>query len=114
MTIKLTDSAIVQIKEVIASQNISLDATNVRVGIQGKSCSGPVYAFGLDENSNLEQDELILQDGVQIVYDKRFTNDLNGITIDFKNTENQSGFTFSNPLQVLGEGGCCGGGGCCA
>jgi iron-sulfur cluster assembly accessory protein len=114
MALKLTDNAIRQIKEVIASQNMSLDLTNVRVGIRGKSCSGPVYAFGLDEEVDLEQDEVSIQDGVKVVHHKQFTDDLNNVTVDFKEVEDRRGFTFSNPLQVLGGCGTggCGSGGC--
>jgi len=123
MALKLTDKAVGQIKEIIASQNMSLDTTNVRVGIRGKSCSGPVYAFGLDEETDPEHDELIVQDGVKIVHHKQFADDLSGVTIDFKEADDKRGFTFSNPLQVLGgcsSGGCgsggggCGSGGCSA
>jgi iron-sulfur cluster assembly protein len=110
MALKLTDKAVGQIKEIIASQNMSLDTTNVRVGIRGKSCSGPVYAFGLDEETDPEHDELIVQDGVKIVHHKQFADDLSGVTIDFKEADDKRGFTFSNPLQVLG--GCSSGGGC--
>jgi iron-sulfur cluster assembly accessory protein len=116
MTIKITDNAINQIKEVVASQKMSLEETNVRVGIRGQSCSGPVYAFGLDDQFNPELDDLIVQDGVRIVHGKNFATELDKITIDFKETEGARGFTFINPLQILGEGGCCGGscgsGGC--
>lgn len=114
MALKLTDKAVGQIKEIIASQNMSLDTTNVRVGIRGKSCSGPAYAFGLDEETDPEFDELIVQDGVKVVHHKQFVDDLNNVTIDFKESDGQRGFTFSNPLQVLGgcSGGGCGSGGC--
>lgn len=107
--INLTDSAINQIKEVVAGQEMSLDETFVRVGIRGRSCSGLVYAFGFDEASDPESDELILQDGVKIVYSKQFSEDLKGVSIDFKEVDGKRGFTFSNPLQVLGG---CGSGGC--
>lgn len=113
MAIKLTEKAIGQIKEIMVSQNMSLDTTGVRVGIRGKSCSGPVYAFGLDEESNPEVDEISVQDGLKVVHSKEFTTDLGNVIVDFKAESNNSGFTFTNPLQVLSGGGCCGGGGGC-
>jgi iron-sulfur cluster assembly accessory protein len=108
--IKLTNEAVSQIKEIFTSQDISLDSTNVRVGIGGKSCSGTVYDFTLDDTSDPESDERIVQDGVSIVYKKQYFSDLNGTIIDFKEIGNNRGFTFNNPLQVVSEGGCCGGG----
>jgi len=113
MAIKLTDSAISQIKEVMETQGMSLETTNVRVGIRGKSCSGPVYAFGLDDESDPDVDEISLQDGIKVVHGKQFTSDFENIIVDFKEADGNRGFTFTNPLQVLSSGGgCCGGGGC--
>jgi len=119
MALKLTDKAIVQIKEIIATQNMSLETTAVRVGIRGKSCSGSVYAFGLDEEEiDPEYNELQVQDGLKIVYNKEFEDDLKNVTVDLKEAEDKRGFTFTNPLQVLsggcGSGGCGSGGGCSA
>ena len=115
MTIKLTVEAIGQIKEVMETQGMSLETTSVRVGVRGKSCSGTVYAFGLDDEFDPEMDEISVQDGLKVVHGKQYTSDLGNVTVDFKEVDGKKGFTFSNPLQVLssgGEGGCCGGGGC--
>lgn len=111
--IKLTNEAVSQIKEIFTSQEISLESTNVRVGIGGKNCSGTVYDFTLDDVSDPESDERIVQDGVGIVYKKQYFSDLNGTIIDFKEIGENRGFTFENPLQVVSEGGGCGGGGGC-
>lgn len=113
MPVSVTENAILKIKEVLAGQEMFPESTFVRVGVKGKSCSGVMYAFGLDE-SKTEQDEVLVQDNITVLYDKKYEQDLNGIVIDYKeNEEGQKGFTFKNPLQVLSsEGGCCGGGSC--
>lgn len=111
MSIKLTVDAISQIKEVMESQGVPLETTNVRIGVRGKSCSGTVYAFGLDDEADPEVDEISVQDGLKVVHGKQFTSDLDKVTVDFKEVDGKRGFIFSNPLQVLSsEGGCCGGG----
>lgn len=113
MAIKLTEKAIDQIKKIVASQEeITLESTFVRVGIRGKNCSGTVYAFGLDDHSDPDIDEISLQDGIKIVHEKQFSKELDSVTVDFKELENDRGFTFVNALQVLSQG-CCGGGGGC-
>ena len=113
MAISLTEEAANKVKEIMAAQNMS--ESYLRVGFRG-SCSGPVYSFSLDEETDLE-DELIIQDGIKIVHKKNVTELLAAVTVDFKQTEERSGFVFNNPLQVVsscsdGGGGCCGGGGC--
>jgi len=122
MLIKLTENAVREIKQIVSSQEMDIDKTFVRIGIQSMSCSGPSYAFGLDEETD-EQDVVLEQDSIKIVYDKEYSDLLSNITIDFATIGDSSGFVFNNPLKVLksscnsggssgGGGGCCGGGSC--
>ena len=69
MSIKLTENAVREIKQIVSSQEMDIDKTFVRIGIQSMGCSGPSYAFGLDEETD-EQDVLLEQDSIKIVYDK--------------------------------------------
>jgi iron-sulfur cluster assembly accessory protein len=114
---KLTEKAVEKIKAILAEQNMPLDKTYVRVGIRGKSCSGTVYSFSLDEEYDTFYDDVISQDGLNLVHNKQFAEDLATIEIDYKETEDKKGFVFDdkNPLKVM-SGGCggggCGGGGC--
>ena len=120
MSIKLTENAVREIKQIVSSQEMDIDKTFVRIGIQSMGCSGPSYAFGLDEDTD-EQDVLLEQDSIKIVYDKEYSDLLSNITIDYATLEDASGFVFNNPLKVLksgcnsgssNSGGCCGGGSC--
>lgn len=119
-TIKLTEKAVSQIKQVLAEQNMQVDKTYVRAGLQGMSCSGPAYAFGLDDKYDADLDDISIQQGLSVVNRKEFANYLSQVTVDYKDDADKKGFTFknTNPLQVLNnEGGCgsggCGSGGCC-
>lgn len=114
-TIKLTEKAISQIKQVIIEQNMPADKTYVRVGLQGMSCSGPAYAFGLDDKYDAEVDDISVQEGLSVVNRKEFAEYLSQVTVDYKDEADKKGFTFknTNPLQVLKNEGGCGSGGCC-
>jgi iron-sulfur cluster assembly accessory protein len=107
---KLTEKAVVQIKQVMNEQNFDLDKTYIRVGILGQSCSGTVYSLSLDDSFDEIQDDLLNQDDVKIVNNKEITESLSPVVIDFKDEENKKGFIFINPLQVVTGG--CGSGGC--
>ena len=117
MAIKLTEKAVSKIKEIIASQDMPAETTVVRVGIRGQSCSGPAYAFGLDEQYDTVLDEVIDQDGLKVVHSKQYEDVLQFVEVDFHETEEKKGFTFkdTNPMKLL-SGGCgsggCGSGGC--
>lgn len=124
-TVTLTDKAIAKIKQILIEQNMDAEKTYVRVGIQGMSCSGPSYAFGLDESFDSAIDEVSLQDGLSVVNKKEYGVYLAETTVDYKEEDGRQGFTFKNmnPLKVLNSdgcntggcgsgGGCCGGGGC--
>lgn len=118
--LKLTEKAVSKIKEIIASQE--MPAACVRVGIRGQSCSGPAYAFGLDEEYDEEYDDVVECDGLKVVHNKAYAEPLNFVLVDYHETEEKQGFTFkdTNPLKVMsggcGTGGCgsgsCGTGGC--
>jgi len=116
MAIKLSEKAVSKIKEIIASQEMPAE-TVVRVGIRGQSCSGPAYAFGLDEEYDTTYDDVINQDGLKVVHNKAYGEPLQFVEVDYHETEEKKGFTFkdTNPMKLL-AGGCgtggCGSGGC--
>ena len=111
--VKLTTKAVEKIKQIMVEQG-STDETSLRVGIKGKSCSGPVYSFSLDEEYHTFYDDIIEQDGLRIVHNKQFVDDLDGIVIDYLETEDKRGFAFKNenPFNIITTGGCgsCGSG----
>lgn len=117
MKLALTPKAVEKVKEILVQQEMSLEKSYLRVGIRGQTCSGTAYSFGLeDEDGVTENDVKYVQDEINIVNEKQFTDMLEGVTVDFKEeADGRKGFTFSHPLQILsgcGGGGSCGGGGC--
>lgn len=113
---KITENAINEIKNVLVLQGMSIDSTYLRLGIAGKNCSGPVYSFGLDQNFDAEMDEILDYNGIKVVNQKSFSEDLNPVVVDYVELNGQKGFTLINPLSLTkgdcNDGKCCGGGSC--
>jgi iron-sulfur cluster assembly accessory protein len=112
--LELSKSAVDKIKFIMAQTKMEPEATFLRVGIKGKSCSGPIYDFHLDENYDEENDRLIRQNGIKIVYENKFATDLSFVSIGYSEYENKKGFVFkdNNPLKILSNSSCSTCGGC--
>lgn len=110
MAITLTESAVSELKNIIAAQDDG-DQKKLRISINGGGCSGIGYSLGLDEASDPETDAEYDNGGVKVVTNKKFALYLEGTTIDFVTGPHGSGFAIENPNQPKG-GGCagCGGG----
>lgn len=98
--VELTESAVKEIKQIMEAQSMSPDVTYVRVGVAGGGCSGFQYAFNLDEIYNEEKDNLLEQDGLKIVVDKRSSLYLEGTIVNWVEDLNRRGFDFKNPNAV--------------
>jgi iron-sulfur cluster assembly accessory protein len=92
--VTLTSAAVKEIKNIIQSMP---ETTCVRVAIKGGGCSGYQYSFTLDENFDESKDNLIEQDGLKIIVDKRSVLYLEGTIVDFLEDLNKRGFAFHNP-----------------
>jgi len=92
--VKLTNTALSQIKEVMAKENITDKA--LRIGVSGGGCSGLQYV--LDFTDACEDTDFIYEeDGIKIAVDQYSAGHLNGTTIDYVDGLNGSGFRFDNP-----------------
>ena len=94
--ITLTPVAAAKIRDLLAEETD--DGLVLRVAIQGGGCSGFQYNLGFD---NLAEGDLELEvDGVPVVVDPYSAPYLQGTTIDFLNTIQESGFKIENPNAV--------------
>lgn len=114
MSVKLTDSAVAKIKEILSENKLDPENIYVRVGIAGQSCSGNVYSFALDEEYSAEEDTIVSEDGgLKVICDNEYAKGMMGVFVDYLETERGKGFAFNDPMKIMkGEGGCCGSGGC--
>ena len=68
----------------------------VRVGVESGGCSGLSYKLEFDNTKN-EEDELIENNGVKLLVNKKSFLYLIGTTLEFSDGLNGKGFVFNNP-----------------
>lgn len=68
----------------------------VRVGVESGGCSGLSYKLDFD-NKKEEEDELIENNGVKLLINKKSFLYLVGTTLEFSDGLNGKGFVFNNP-----------------
>lgn len=91
--INITQAATRKIRELMATQA----AKGLRLGVQGGGCSGFSYAMQFD-NEKGPMDKEYLIDGLLVLVDGTSAMYLDGVTVDYVETLESSGFKFTNPL----------------
>lgn len=99
--VHLSENAAKEVKRLIEQQNQPDLA--LRFGVKGGGCSGLTYFMNIEKNEPREVDDIIEQDGVKILVDKKSHLYVHGITIDYESSLTGGGFKFENPNA---KGGC--------
>lgn len=99
--VHLSENASKEVKRLIEQQNQPDLA--LRFGVKGGGCSGLTYFMNIEKNEPREVDDIIEQDGVKILVDKKSHLYVHGITIDYESSLTGGGFKFENPNA---KGGC--------
>jgi iron-sulfur cluster assembly protein len=94
----LTPVAAGKIRELLAEEPDGASMV-LRVAIQGGGCSGFQYGLGFDTGA-VEGDIELELEGVPVVVDPFSAPYLQGATIDFLNTIQESGFKIDNPNAI--------------
>lgn len=68
----------------------------VRVGVESGGCSGLSYKLDFD-NTKKDDDELIEDNGIKLLVNKKSYLYLVGTTLEFSDGLNGKGFVFNNP-----------------
>lgn len=68
----------------------------VRVGVESGGCSGLSYKLDFD-NAKKDDDELIEDNGIKLLVNKKSYLYLVGTTLEFSDGLNGKGFVFNNP-----------------
>ncbi len=92
--IKLTEGAVMELKNIRKAQSIPEDY-GLRIGVKGGGCSGFSYILGFDEKK--EQDAEYEIEGLRVLMSKAHGIYLLGMEIDYVDGLNNRGFTFNNP-----------------
>jgi iron-sulfur cluster assembly accessory protein len=93
--VTITPTAIAKVKEVAAAQSPA--QTAIRIGVRGGGCSGFQYAMVFDSSEPTESDEVLDFAGFRVFVDQMSLMYLDGVTIDYIDTLEASGFKFENP-----------------
>ncbi len=100
--IQLTDRAVSKVKELLATEN--KNGYGLRVAVRGGGCSG--FQYGLTwENAEKPNDEVLDFDGLKIYVDAMSNMYLEGVSIDYVDSLEGSGFKIENP-NASGTCGC--------
>ena len=94
MPIQITDQAAVQIKR-IANERGALEG-GLRVGVKGGGCSGLSYVMDFAPKP-AASDKIFEKDGARVVVDPKSYVFLDGMTISWKSTLQETGFQLENP-----------------
>lgn len=90
----LTDSAVSAVQKFIETAGKPI--AGLRIKVEGGGCSGLQYGMKLEET--IEQSDSVLDfTGVKVLVDADSANLLDGVTVDFVDGLNGSGFKFENP-----------------
>jgi iron-sulfur cluster assembly accessory protein len=95
--LKLTERAIIAVKEFMKEPDIKGDG--LRIGVRGGGCAGLQYA--LDFSSAKDNDIVYEQDGLLIFVDPLSAIHLEGTTVDYTIGLSGVGFKFINPLAKM-------------
>ncbi len=99
--LSLTDVALKKVKETMKKSGKK--NSSLRVSVIAGGCSGYLYDMRFIDKPSKE-DLNFKQDTVNIAVDKNSTEMLHGMTIDYIDTLNESGFKFNNPNAEHGCG----------
>ncbi len=94
-TFNVSTRALEMVLKVREESNLD-DSHFLRIGSQSGGCSGMQYALGFDNNVN-ENDRDFEVGGLKIVTDAKSLFYLLGVTLDFVDGPQGSGFIFNNP-----------------
>jgi iron-sulfur cluster assembly accessory protein len=92
--ITLTPKAVEKVKEIMAAQDPVPAA--LRLGVKGGGCSGFSYSMQFDNEKGL-MDKSFEFDGLTLLVDGTSFMYLDGVTVDYLETLEGSGFKFDNP-----------------
>jgi len=99
--LSLTPTAVKRVKELVNAQP---NCMGLKIGVRQRGCNGLSYTLDYaTEKSKL--DELVEQDGVTIIIDKKAQLTLLGTEMDFVESKLASEFVFNNP-NISGTCGC--------
>ena len=97
LMITISDSARDRLLQIMSNENSNKEF--VRVGVESGGCSGLSYKLEFDTAKN-EDDELIKDNKIQLLINKKSYLYLVGTTLEFSDGLNGKGFVLTTLMQV--------------
>jgi iron-sulfur cluster assembly protein len=94
--IQVTEKASERIRQIMAKEGVQSVGGGLRLAVQGGGCSGLSYLFKL-ETKERAGDHVFGSGGAKVLIDPKSFVYLDGLTLDYKESLIQSGFTIDNP-----------------
>lgn len=91
--VSATEGAIRELKRLM--ENGPSESNGVRLAVKGGGCSGLSYV--LEFGQEREGDNVVEQDGIRFLMDRKSSIYLKGIVLEYKEGLNSKGFVFQNP-----------------
>jgi iron-sulfur cluster assembly protein len=95
-SIQITPRAAERLRAVAASEGVNVGTDYLRVAVVEGGCSGLTYDLGWDSVMG-EGDQLVEEQGLRVLMDRRSYLYLDGTTLDFTDGLEGKGFHFDNP-----------------
>jgi iron-sulfur cluster assembly accessory protein len=93
--IQLSPVAVSKVKEILGQQQPA--PAGLRVAVVGGGCSGFSYHMAFENAVNEASDNVYEFDGLKVMVDQMSEMYLEGVSIDYIETIEGSGFKFNNP-----------------
>ena len=93
--VNLTNIAAEQVKQFMATEQVSEGDGGLRVSVLPGGCSGFKYGLNIEEHP-LDDDIIVKIDGLRLFVDTFSAQYLDGTTIDYASGMQGAGFTFNN------------------
>src|ERR1700722_17897372 len=93
--LEITPTAVTKVKEILSQQTPS--PAGLRVAVVGGGCSGFSYHMAFENQINQDADSIFEFDGLKVMVDQMSQMYLDGVSIDYIETLERSGFKFNNP-----------------
>lgn len=96
MVLNITDSASLQIKDMLKEEDA--ETVFLRFGVKGGGCSGLSYSLGFEYEKNEELDTFEVVNDIPVIIRSMDIPVIDGTTIDFKQNMMGGGFTIDNRM----------------
>jgi iron-sulfur cluster assembly protein len=91
--VSATEGAVRELKRLLEKEGAEVNG--VRLAVKGGGCSGLSYVIEFGQQR--EGDNVIEQDGLRFLMDRKSSVYLKGIVLDYKEGLNSKGIVFQNP-----------------